>query len=270
VSANWRRIVVKVGTSSIAHPGGSIDLERLDRLVRQLSDLQRMGCEVVLVSSGAIAAGRGRLGYQERTVDLTEKQALAAIGQGVLMHMYEKFFAEYGQAVGQMLLTREDLEHPQRRANAGGTLQHLLRWRVIPVINENDTVANEEIRVGDNDTLSARVAVLAGADLLVLLSDVDGLYPGDPHRTPGLQVLPLVEAITPDLLQLAGGPGSDGGVGGMRTKLEAARICLAAGIPMIIAAGSRPGVLREIVGGEVPGTLFRPPAQVSAAPSPQA
>ncbi len=265
MATNWRRIVVKVGTSSIAHPGGSIDLDRLERLVRQLSDLQQMGCEVVLVSSGAIAAGRGRLNLQERGVTVNEKQALAAVGQGVLLHLYEKLFAEYGQVVGQMLLTREDLEHPARHANASATLQHLLRWRVIPVINENDTVTNEEIKVGDNDTLSARVAALARADLLVLLSDVDGLYPGDPHRTPGLQMLPLVEAITPELLKLAGGPGSDGGVGGMRTKLEAARICLAAGIPMIIAAAGRPGVLREIVEGPgIPGTLFRPPAAVGS------
>lgn len=258
MSEEWQRIVVKVGTSSIAHPGGSIDLARMERLVRQLSDLHHAGRQVVLVSSGAIATGIGRLQQAQRKLDLADRQALAAVGQGVLMHLYEKLFAEYGLVVGQVLLTREDIEHPQRAANARATLQRLLQWRVVPIINENDTVANEEIKVGDNDTLSARVAVMAGADLLVLLSDVDGLYPADPRRQPGLAVLPLVEAITPEIMRLGGGPGSAGGTGGMRTKLEAARICLNDGVQMVIANGERPGVLQEIVHGDsVPGTLFR-------------
>lgn len=255
--ANARRVVVKVGTSTLTHPNGRLHLGRMENLVRQLCDLAAGGREVVLVTSAAIAAGVGRLGLTERPPGLAEKQALAAIGQGVLMQTYEKLFAEYGVTVAQILLTRQDLEDPLRRENAAATLARLLEWRVVPIVNENDTVANEEIRVGDNDTLSARVAALVQADLLVLLSDVDGLYPADPRTHPDLAPLAVVEELTAAIWQAAGGAGSQNGTGGMRTKLAAAAICLEHGIPMIIASGQRRAVLAEIAAGRVPGTLFK-------------
>lgn len=253
--ARRRRIVVKVGTSTLTHPGGLLHLGRMEGLVRQLADLHAEGRDVVLVTSGAVGAGMGRLGLTERPADLAGKQALAAVGQGVLMQRYEGLFAEYGCTVGQVLLTREDLEDPVRRANAAQTMERLFAWRVIPVVNENDTVANEEIRVGDNDTLSARVAVLTGADLLVILSDVDGFYPADPRSNPGLAPLPQV-SLAGDLESAAGGAGTAGGTGGMITKVQAARLCGAAGIPMVLAPGARPGVLREVLAGQEIGTLF--------------
>lgn len=250
-----KRIVVKVGTSTLTHPGGPLHLGRMESLVGQLADLHAEGRDVVLVTSGAVGAGMGRLGFAQRPADLAGKQALAAVGQGVLMQRYEGLFAEYGCTVGQVLLTREDLEDPARRANAAHTMERLFAWRVIPVVNENDTVANEEIRVGDNDTLSARVAVLTGADLLVILSDVDGFYPADPRQHPGLAPLAQV-SLAGDLESAAGGAGSPGGTGGMVTKVQAARLCAAAGIPMVLAPGARTGVLREVLAGEPVGTLF--------------
>lgn len=252
-----RRIVVKVGTSNLTHPNGQMHLGHMEQLVRQLCDLTGGGHEVVLVTSAAIAAGMGRLGMAQRPPGLAEKQALAAVGQGWLMQSYEKLFAEYGVTVAQILLTREDLEDPGRRANAAETMNLLLRWRVVPIVNENDTVANEEIQVGDNDTLSARVAALVEADLLVILSDVDGLYPADPRHNHGLQPLGAVEELTEEIWLAAGGAGSANGTGGMRTKLAAAEICLAGGIPMVIAGGQRQGVLAEAVAGRrEAGTWF--------------
>jgi glutamate 5-kinase len=252
-----KRVVVKVGTSTLAHPNGHLHLGRMEALVRQLSDLHAEGRDVVLVTSGAVGAGLGRLGLGARPAGLAAKQALAAVGQGVLMQRYEGLFAEYGCAVGQVLLTREDLEDSARKASAAETMEQLFAWRVLPIVNENDTVTSEEIRVGDNDTLSARVAVLSGADLLILLSDVDGFYPADPRTNPGLR--PLAEvSLQDDLEKAAGGAGSGNGTGGMVTKVHAARICGQAGIPVVLAEGARPGVLREIVAGESVGTLFLP------------
>lgn len=250
-----RRVVIKVGTSTITHPNGLLHLGRMESLVRQIYDLHAEGREVVLVSSGAVGAGLGKLGLSERPTDLQAKQALAAVGQGVLMHRYEVLFGDYGCTVGQVLLTREDLEHPDRKRSAAATVELMLSWRVIPVVNENDTVSNEEIKVGDNDTLSARVAALVNADLLVLLSDVDGFYPADPKKVAGLQPMAQV-SISADLDKAAGGAGSSNGTGGMVTKVQAARICASHGIKMVLAHGSRPGVLREIVAGEPIGTLF--------------
>lgn len=250
-----RRVVIKVGTSTITHPNGLLHLGRMESLVRQIYDLHAEGREVVLVSSGAVGAGLGKLGLSERPSDLQAKQALASVGQGVLMHRYEVLFGDYGCTVGQVLLTRDDLEHPERKRSAGATMELMLSWRVIPVVNENDTVSSEEIKVGDNDTLSARVAALVKADLLVLLSDVDGFYPADPKKVAGLQPMPQV-SIGADLDRAAGGAGSSNGTGGMVTKVQAARICAAHGIKMVLAHGARPGVLREIVAGEVVGTLF--------------
>lgn len=261
-----RRVVIKVGTSLLTHPGGRLHMGRMEALVRQMADLHAEGREVVLVTSGAISAGMGRVGMDRRPVDLAPKQALAAVGQGVLMHSYEKLFAECGLLVAQVLLTREDIEHGGRRQAAHNTLECLLGWRVIPIVNENDTVATEEIKVGDNDTLSARVAALVEADLLVILSDVDGLYPADPHDHPGQQPIQLVRELTPEVWAAAGGPGSLGGTGGMRTKLQAAAICLQHNIPMVLAGGARPGTLAEIGAGRIPGTLFAP-ATVRVAPS---
>ncbi|HEY8346069.1 MAG TPA: glutamate 5-kinase [Symbiobacteriaceae bacterium] len=255
---NCKRVVVKVGTSTLTHPNGHLHLGRMEQLVRQLADLHAEERDVVLVTSGAVGAGMGRLDLKERPEDLAGKQALAAVGQGVLMQRYEGLFAEYGCLVGQVLLTRFDLENPVQREAAASTLERLFAWRVIPVVNENDTVATEELRVGDNDTLSAMVARLVGADLLILLSDVDGFYPADPRKHPGLEPLREV-SLDDDLEQMAGGAGSPNGTGGMVTKLQAARICGEAGIPTVLANGARPGVLREIMAGEPVGTLFLPP-----------
>lgn len=254
---NSRRIVIKVGTSTLTHPNGHLHLGRIEALVRQLADLHAEGRDLVLVTSGAVGAGMGRLELTQRPQDLAGKQALAAVGQGVLMQRYEAIFAEYGCVVGQVLLTREDIEDPTRKGNATATMEQLFQWRVIPVVNENDTVTSEEIRVGDNDTLSARVAVMAGADLLILLSDVDGFYPADPRKHPGLEPLPHV-SLDEDLEKAAGGAGSKNGTGGMITKIQAARICGASGIPVVLAHGSAPGVIRSILGGEEVGTLFVP------------
>lgn len=255
--AGARRIVVKVGTSTLTHPNGHLHLGRIEGLVRQLSDLHDEGKDILLVSSGAVGAGMGRLGLERRPLEMVAKQALAAIGQGLLMQRYEGLFAEYGRTVGQVLLTRQDLEDPARRSSSAATLAQLFQWRAIPIVNENDTVTSEEIRVGDNDTLSARVAALIGADLLVLLSDVEGFYPADPRTTAGLQ--PIAEVLLgQEMMQVvgAGAPGSANGTGGMVTKLHAARIAAEAGIPMLLANGARPGVLRQILSGEVVGTIF--------------
>jgi glutamate 5-kinase len=250
-----RRVVVKVGTSTLTHQGGWLHLGRMEALVRQLADLHAEGRAVVLVTSGAVGAGMGRLGLDRRPADVIRKQALAAVGQGLLMQRYEGLFAEYGVVVGQVLLTRQDLEDAARRESAAATLAQLLAWRVIPIINENDAVTSEEIRVGDNDTLAARVAVLIGADLLILLSDVDGFYPADPRQHPELRPLEQV-SLTADLEAAAGGAGSAVGTGGMITKVQAARLAGAAGIPTVLAHGARVGVIRSILAGETVGTLF--------------
>lgn len=227
----------------------------MEGLVRQLADLHAEGRDLVLVTSGAVGAGLGRLGLRKRPGGLAAKQALAAVGQGALMQRYEGLFAEYDCVVGQVLLTRQDLEDAARRSNAAATMDQLFEWRVIPIVNENDTVANEEIRVGDNDTLSARVAALVGADLLILLSDVDGFYPADPRTNPDLQPM-LTVSLGQNLEAAAGGAGTAGGTGGMVTKVQAARICGDVGIPTILASGAQPGVLRAVLSGDEVGTLF--------------
>lgn len=254
--ANAGRIVVKVGTSLLTNAAGRLDSGKMEKLVKQVVALLEQGRQVVLVSSGAIGAGIGKLGLDHRPQDLAEKQALAAIGQCTLMHTYESLFDLHNVIVAQILLTRDDLENPIRRANACATFGRLLSWRVLPIVNENDTVATEEIRVGDNDNLSALVAHLIGADLLVILSDVAGLYPADPRLYPGLAPIPLVREITPELWAAGGGPGSTHSVGGMSTKLEAAKMCLANNIAVIIADGNQESVLTDIAEGQVNGTLF--------------
>lgn len=251
-----RRLVVKVGTSTVAHPDGKPNYARLEHVVRGISDLWNEGRQVLLVTSGAIGCGLGRMGLRERPDHIADKQALAAIGQALLMRLYERLFGEYGRVVAQVLLTRGDMEDEVRRENARNTLHRLLEWGVVPVINENDTVAVEEINFGDNDNLSALVACLVEADLLVILTDTDGLFTADPRTCPGAVRVSIVERITPDLEDAAGGTGSHLARGGMGSKVTAAKLAGAAGIPTVVAPGSRRGVLHEILAGEDVGTLF--------------
>ncbi|HHY45969.1 MAG TPA: glutamate 5-kinase [Firmicutes bacterium] len=251
-----KRLVVKVGTSSLTYGNGKINISQMDHLVRQMADVRNRGIEVVLVTSGAIAAGMGRIGLNKRPPDLASKQALAAVGQGILMQMYEKLFSEYGYMVGQVLLTREDISSEERRINIKNTFDSLLNFGVIPIVNENDTVAVEEIRFGDNDTLSALVATLINAELLILLSDIDGLYTEDPRINPEATLIPVVTDISNSTPGINGGTGSSLGVGGMRTKIEAARIATARGVNVIIANSSVDSVILEILDGKPLGTLF--------------
>ncbi|MGI6144520.1 MAG: glutamate 5-kinase [Clostridia bacterium] len=253
-----RRIVVKVGSSTLTYANGKLNLYQMERLVRELADLKNQGLEIILVSSGAVGAGMGKMDFEERPKNIPEKQALAAIGQGILMHLYEKFFSEYGKTVAQVLLTREDLANRDRFLNARNTLLTLLRLGVTPIINENDTVAYEEIKFGDNDTLAALVAGLIDADLLIVLSDIDGLYTSDPRDDETAQLIKVVEEITPEIIEQAGGTKTKLGSGGMVTKLEAAKIASNSGIPMLVTNGSREGVIRETIKGINPGTLFIP------------
>lgn len=253
-----KRVVVKVGSSSITHPTGKLNFAQVERLVRQLADLHNQDYQVILVTSGAVGAGMGKLGLKHRPKTIPEKQALAAVGQGLLMHMYEKMFAEYGQTVAQILLTKQDMADRHRFLNARTALLSLLNFGVIPIINENDTVAVEEIKFGDNDTLSAMVASLADADLLVILSDINGLYTANPHSDPTAQLISQVDEITPEIEQIAGGAGSGLGTGGMVTKLQAAKIAMNSGVAMVIGHGAEEGILSKIVSGQDEGTLFMP------------
>ncbi len=256
--AQSRRIVVKVGTSTLTHASGQLNLGRIERIVRELADLNNQEREVILVSSGAIGIGSTRMGFKKVPRTMPEKQALAAIGQGTLLHIYEKIFAEYGQTVAQVLLTREDIDDRIRYLNATSAVTALLNMKVIPIINENDTVAIEEIKFGDNDTLSAMVAGLIDADLLLILSDVDGLYDSDPRLNQEARLLGQVEEITDQMEENSHSRGSRFSSGGMLTKLKAARICMAAGVPMVIANSEVEDVIRKIVRGEEVGTLFVP------------
>lgn len=253
-----KRVVVKVGSSTLTHSSGRLNLQRMEALVRQLADLHNRGLQVILVTSGAVGAGIGKLGLKRRPRTIPEKQAAAAVGQGILLHMYEKLFAEYGQTVAQILLTREDVAHRSRFLNARNALFTLLELEVIPIINENDAVAVEEIKFGDNDTLSALVASLVEADLLILLSDIAGLYEADPRSQPDARLLNWVAEITPEIEAMAGGAGTQLGTGGMATKIQAAKIAVSSGTAMVIADGSRPGVIQDILAGEEVGTWFKP------------
>ncbi len=259
-----RRLVIKIGSGLIAAPGTGLDPARIAALAGEVAGVAG-AIEVVVVSSGAIAAGAVRLGLRHRPRSIPEKQAAAAAGQAALMWHYEQAFAVHGLGVAQVLLTQEDIGHRVRYLNARNTLLALLRCRLLPVVNENDTVAVEEIKVGDNDNLSALVAHLIDADLLVLLSDTDGLYTGDPHRDPAARRIEVVEAITPEMERRAGLAEGPLGTGGMVTKLEAAQKATAAGIPMVIADGRAPGVLRAVLAGEPVGTYFQPRADRLAA-----
>ena len=253
-----KRIVVKVGTSSLAYSNGKLNFRAFDLLARQLADLCNSGKQVVLVSSGAIAAGMGKLGLSEKPAEYSQKQALAAIGQGVLMQVYEKFFGEYSVDVAQVLLTKDDISHRERYVNAGNTFKSLFDYGVVPIVNENDTTSLNEIKVGDNDTLAALTACLVEADLLILLSDIDGLYTANPRTDANARRLELVQEITPEIEAMAGCEGSSLGTGGMMTKIAAAKIANTCGIPMVLAEGSLPQIVLRIMQGENCGTVFAP------------
>ena len=258
---NKKRIVIKVGSSSLVHPEtGETDLLKLEQLVRILCDLRNQGKDVVLVSSGAIGVGRKALGLNERPKELAQKQACASVGQGMLMMIYQKLFAEYNQTIAQILVTKNVATNGISRINAVNTIQELLAMGVIPIVNENDVVSTDQIldgNFGDNDTLSALVAKMIGADLLVLLSDIDGLYTDDPRSNPDARFISCVEKIDDELLSCAKGPESGFGTGGMTTKLAAAEIANGAGTDMVIANGDDPvNVIRILEGKEV-GTLFK-------------
>lgn len=250
------RIVVKVGTSTLAHPTGRLNIQRVEALVKVLSDLKNAGHEIVLVSSGAIGMGVGKLMLSGKPSDMPTKQAAAAVGQCELMYTYDKLFAEYNHTVAQILLTGEDIENEKRRHNCENTLRRLLELGALPIINENDTVATEQIEIGDNDTLAAIVGRSVQAELVILLTDIDGLFTADPHKDPNGKLISLVEEITPELMELAGGAGSKQGTGGMMTKLLAAQIAGRAGCDMVIANGKKPEILYRIVEGEPVGTKF--------------
>ena len=252
-----QRIVVKVGTSTLTHDSGNMDLRNMEHLVRALSDLHGMGHEIILVTSAAITVGTARLGLGERPRELRMKQAAAAVGQCELMYTYDKAFAEYNHTVAQILLTAADVDHPDRFQNFHNTMRRLLDLKALPIINENDTVATEEMGIGDNDTLAAVVAVSMEADLLILLSDIDGLYTADPHTHPEATLIAEIPALTREIWELAGGSGSSLGTGGMSTKLQAADICTQAGCDMVIANGSSPSVLYDIADGKPVGSRFR-------------
>lgn len=254
---NKKRIVVKIGSSSLTHEGtGDLNLRKIEQLVRVLSDLRGEGREVVLVSSGAIAAGRQALGYSERPKALEEKQAFAAVGQARLMMVYQKLFAEYNQIAAQILMTKNTMLNDISRINAQNTFNELLKLGTIPIVNENDTVSTNEIQFGDNDRLSALVAALIGADALLLMSDIDGLYTDDPGKNPDAAFIPLVEFLTPELLAMGKGPGSSVGTGGMAAKLAAAQIATDGGSDMVIANADDLNVIYRILDGEEEGTLF--------------
>jgi len=250
------RIVVKVGTSTLAHKGGRMNIRHIENLVKVLSDLKNAGHEIILVSSGAIGMGAGKLGLSTRPEDMPGKQAAAAVGQCELMYTYDRLFSEYNHTVAQILLTGDDLEQPERRSNFENTLFRLLEYNAIPILNENDTMATAEISVGDNDTLGALVAVYANADLLILLSDIDGLLTDDPHRNPNATIIPIVEAIDDEIRKLGGESHGKQGTGGMITKIHAAEIAVNHGIDMIIANGARPELLYDITEGKPVGTRF--------------
>jgi len=250
------KIVIKVGSSTLTHASGRLNIRHVEDLIKIISDLKNAGNEVVLVSSGAIAMGVGKLNLPGRPADMPSKQAAAAVGQCELMYVYDRLFTQYHHTVAQILLTADDFNHPDRSENLRSTMLRLLEMGALPVVNENDTIATDEIRVGDNDVLGALVAIAADADLLVILSDIDGLYTANPRTNPDAELIPLVEAITPEIEQLAGGAGSDRGTGGMATKLKAAALMLEHGKEMIITNGADPEQLYDIAEGKAVGTRF--------------
>ncbi len=250
------RVVIKIGTSTLAHSTGHLNIRRVEEICKVVSDIKNAGNEVIMVSSGAIGMGVGKLGLTKRPQDIPTKQAAAAVGQCELMYTYDKLFSEYNHTVAQLLITGADVEAADRYENFSNTLNRLLELDAIPVINENDTVATEEIVIGDNDTLAAIVAKSIKADLLILLSDIDGLYTADPHKCPDANLLNKVNKIDDEITALAGGKGTSLGTGGMVTKLKAAKICLNSGCDMVIANGNNPLNIYDILDGKPVGTRF--------------
>ena len=250
------RIVIKIGTSTLTHKSGSVNIRRMESLCKTVSDIMNSGCEVILVSSGAIGMGIGKLNLKERPSDIAGKQAAAAVGQCELMYIYDREFNSYNRTVAQLLLTAPDLQNPDRHKKFEDTVEKLIKYGVLPIINDNDTVATEEIEFGDNDTLSAIVAASVKADLLIILSDIDGLYDSDPHKNADAKLISDVYEITEETEALASGAGSELGTGGMITKLRAAKIVTDSGCDMIIANGATPDLLYKITDGEAVGTRF--------------
>ncbi len=250
------RVVIKIGTSTLAHSTGHLNIRRVEEICKVVSDIKNAGNEVIMVSSGAIGMGVGKLGLAKRPDDIPTKQAAAAVGQCELMYTYDKLFSEYNHTVAQLLITGADVEAVDRYKNFSNTLNRLLELDAIPIINENDTVATEEIVIGDNDTLAAIVAKSIDADLLILLSDIDGLYTADPHECPDAKLLNKVNKIDDEITALAGGKGTSLGTGGMVTKLNAAKICLKSGCDMVIANGNNPLNIYDILEGKPVGTRF--------------
>lgn len=250
------RIVVKLGTSTLAHGTGHLNIRRVEEICKVISDIKNAGDEVIMVSSGAIGMGVGKLSLKSKPTDIPTKQAAAAVGQCELMYTYDKLFSEYNHTVAQLLMTGADLKNEERHQNFSNTLNRLLELGAIPIINENDTVATEEIVIGDNDTLAAIVADSVGADILVLFSDIDGLYTADPHKCQDAKLIEYVDKIDDGVMALAGGNGTEFGTGGMVTKLAAAKICIDCGCDMIITNGNNPSSLYDIVEGKNVGTKF--------------
>jgi len=252
-----KRIVIKVGTSSLTHENGKINIRQLEKLVRVISELANTGNQIILVSSGAVGAGVGKLGLPQKPEEIRKKQALAAIGQASLVSMYDRFFSEYGYNAAQVLLTKYVFDNEKKYENTKNAFMTMLEYGVIPIVNENDVVSTEELEFGDNDTLSAYVSVLVDADLLIIMSDIDGLYDSDPSVNPDAKIIELVEKIDEEILSSAGGAGSRRGTGGMKTKLHAAEIVMKNGIDMIITIGKRIENLYDIADGEKIGTYFK-------------
>ena len=251
-----QKIVIKVGTRLLTHTNGKLNLKIIEKLVREVANVKNMDKDVVLVSSGAIGAGIGRLGLKKKPVSIQERQACAAIGQGLLIQFYEKLFSEYGHVVAQVLLTREDIESRRRYLNSRNTLLHIFKYGAIPIVNENDTISTEEIEFGDNDKLSALVATLIDADLLILLTTTDGLYTSNPQTDSSAELLQEIEAIDSDIKESAGVTEDMLAKGGMMTKVEAAEVAMASGIDMVIANGYRENIVSEILEGKARATLF--------------
>lgn len=251
-----KRIVIKVGTSTITYANGKRNFSQIDRLAREISDLQNQGKEMILVTSGAVAVGVDRMGLPGKPKTIPGKQAAAAVGQGVLMHTYEKFFADYGQIVAQVLITKTEAIDRHRYTNTRNTFMELMRQRVIPIVNENDVVALDELKIGDNDNMSALVAGIVDADLVIILSDVDGLYTANPQTHPDTVIVPEVAEITPEIEASAGGVGSARGTGGMATKIQAAKAATSSGIHLVIASGTEKNAITRVLQGEELGTLF--------------
>ena len=251
-----KRIVIKVGTSTITYANGKRNFSQIDRLAREISDLQNQGKEMILVTSGAVAVGVDRMGLPGKPKTIPGKQAAAAVGQGVLMHTYEKFFADYGQIVAQVLITKTEAIDRHRYTNTRNTFMELMRQRVIPIVNENDVVALDELKIGDNDNMSALVAGIVDADLVIILSDVDGLYTANPQTHPDAVIVPEVVEITPEIEASAGGVGSARGTGGMATKIQAAKAATSSGIHLVIASGTEKNAITRVLQGEKLGTLF--------------